>query len=72
MLGPKLWYLELGIDPTNNVEVLEIHINLSVGSDFRDVSPVEAVYRGGKQTFEVNVEVKKLITYKKRSNQTKD
>lgn len=50
----------IGIDPTNNVEVLENHINLSVGRDFRDVSPVEGVYQGGKQTLEVNVEIKKI------------
>ena len=50
----------IGIDPTNNVEVLENHINLSVGRDFRDVSPVEGVYQGGKQTLEVTVEVKKI------------
>jgi len=50
----------IGIDPTNNVEVLENHINLCVGRDFRDVSPVEGVYQGGKQTLEVTVEVKKI------------
>ena len=50
----------IGLDPTNNVEVLENHINLCVGRDFRDVSPVEGVYQGGKQTLEVTVEVKKI------------
>ena len=33
----------IGLDPTNNVEVLENHINLCVGRDFRDVSPIEGV-----------------------------
>lgn len=50
----------IGLDPTNNVEVLENHINLCVGRDFRDVSPVEGVYQGGKHTLEVIVEVKKI------------
>lgn len=50
----------IGLDPTNNVEVLENHINLCVGRDFRDVSPVEGVYQGGKQTLEVTVEIKKI------------
>lgn len=50
----------IGVDPTNNVEVLENHINVSVGRDFRDVSPVEGVYQGGRQTMEVTVEVKKI------------
>lgn len=50
----------IGLDPTNNVEVLENHIILSVGRDFRDVSPVEGVYQGGGHTLEVVVEVKKI------------
>lgn len=50
----------IGLDPTNNVEVLENHINLCVGRDFRDVSPVEGVYQGGKHTLEVTVNVKKI------------
>lgn len=49
-----------GLDPTNNVEVLENHINLCVGRDFRDVSPVEGVYQGGKHTLEVKVNVEKI------------
>ena len=50
----------VGLDPTNNVEVLENHINLCVGRDFRDVSPIEGVYLGGKNTLEVNVNVEKV------------
>ena len=50
----------IGLDPTNNVEVLENHINISVGRDYRDVSPVEGVYQGGPHTLEVTVEVKKI------------
>lgn len=50
----------VGLDPTNNVEVLENHINVCVGRDFRDVSPVEGVYQGGNNTLEVTVEVKQI------------
>jgi transglutaminase-like putative cysteine protease len=50
----------IGLDPTNNVEVLENHIVLCVGRDFRDVSPVEGVYQGGKNTLEVDVDVKQI------------
>lgn len=50
----------IGLDPTNNVEVLENHINLCVGRDFRDVSPVEGVYQGGNHTLEVKVSVEKI------------
>lgn len=51
----------IGLDPTNNVEVLENHINLCVGRDFRDVSPVEGVYQGGEHTLEVKVSVEKIV-----------
>ena len=50
----------IGLDPTNNVEVLENHINLCVGRDFRDVSPIEGVYLGGMHTLEVKVQVEKI------------
>ena len=51
----------IGLDPTNNVEVLENHINLCVGRDFRDVSPIEGVYQGGMNTLEVKVFVEKIM-----------
>lgn len=51
----------IGLDPTNNVEVLENHINLCVGRDFRDVSPIEGVYQGGMHTLEVKVQVEKIV-----------
>ena len=51
----------IGLDPTNNVEVLENHINLCVGRDFRDVSPIEGVYQGGMNTLEVKVLVEKIM-----------
>lgn len=50
----------IGLDPTNNVEVLENHINLCVGRDFRDVAPIEGVYQGGMHTLEVKVQVEKI------------
>lgn len=50
----------IGLDPTNNVEVLENHIIMCVGRDYQDVSPVEGVYQGGSHTLEVNVSVKKI------------
>ena len=50
----------IGLDPTNNVEVLENHINLCVGRDYRDVSPIEGVYQGGMHTLEVKVNVEKI------------
>ena len=51
----------VGLDPTNNVEVLDHHIIISVGRDYRDVSPVEGVYQGGPHTLDVMVEVHKLL-----------
>lgn len=50
----------IGLDPTNNVEVLENHIILCKGRDYTDVSPLQGVYHGGKHTLEVRVEVTKL------------
>ena len=50
----------MGLDPTNNVEVLENHIIMCVGRDYQDVSPVEGVYHGGPHTLEVVVDVKKI------------
>ena len=51
----------VGLDPTNNVEVLDHHIIISVGRDYRDVSPVEGVYQGGTHTLDVIVDVQKLL-----------
>jgi len=50
----------VGLDPTNNVEVLDKHIIISVGRDYRDVSPVEGVYHGGNHTLDVSVLVEKI------------
>jgi len=50
----------IGLDPTNNVEVLENHIILCIGRDYSDISPVEGVYSGGKHDLTVKVNVKAL------------
>ena len=50
----------VGLDPTNNVEVLENHIIMCVGRDYQDVSPVEGVYHGGNHTLDVKVNVRKI------------
>ena len=50
----------IGLDPTNNVEVLENHVVLCKGRDYSDVSPLQGVYHGGPHTLEVKVEVIKL------------
>lgn len=50
----------IGLDPTNNVEVLDNHIILCVGRDYRDVSPVEGVYQGGTHALTVKVDVTKI------------
>lgn len=50
----------VGLDPTNNVEALDHHILMSVGRDYRDVSPVEGVYQGGKHTLDVQVDVERI------------
>lgn len=47
----------IGLDPTNQVEALNQHIRVSAGRDYADVSPVEGVYRGGKQSLRVEVSV---------------
>lgn len=51
----------VGLDSTNNVEVLDHHILMCVGRDYRDVSPVEGVYQGGNHTLNVIVDVQKLL-----------
>ncbi|MEG0260444.1 MAG: transglutaminase family protein [Lysinibacillus sp.] len=53
----------IGLDPTNNVEVLENHIILSIGRDYLDVSPMEGVYTGGRHQLNVKVEVKSIDHY---------
>lgn len=48
----------LGIDPTNNIWVMENHVKLSVGINFKDCTPVKGTFKGiAKQTLSVAVSI---------------
>lgn len=48
----------LGLDPTNNCAVSDLHVRLAIGRNFSDCSPVKGTYKGtAKQTLEVGVSV---------------
>jgi transglutaminase-like putative cysteine protease len=52
------FYGWLGLDPTNNCVVNDLHVRLAVGRNFSDCSPVKGTYKGmAKQTLEVGVSV---------------
>jgi transglutaminase-like putative cysteine protease len=52
------FYGWLGLDPTNNCVVSDLHVRLAVGRNFSDVSPVRGTYKGtAQQTLEVGVSV---------------
>ncbi len=52
------FYGWLGLDPTNNCVVSDLHVRLAVGRNFSDVSPVKGTYKGtAQQTLEVGVSV---------------
>ena len=52
------FYGWLGIDPTNNCVVNDLHVRLAIGRNFNDCSPVKGTYKGtAKQTLEVGVAV---------------
>jgi transglutaminase-like putative cysteine protease len=52
------FYGWLGIDPTNNCMVNDLHVRLAIGRSFNDCSPVKGTYKGtAKQTLEVGVSV---------------
>ncbi|HMO62342.1 MAG TPA: transglutaminase family protein [Ferruginibacter sp.] len=52
------YYGWLGLDPTNNCVVNDLHVRLAVGRSFSDVSPVRGTYKGtAKQALEVGVSV---------------
>ena len=52
------FYGWLGIDPTNNCVVNDLHVRLAIGRSFSDCSPVKGTYKGtAKQTLEVGVSV---------------
>jgi transglutaminase-like putative cysteine protease len=48
----------LGLDPTNNCFVNDLHVRLAVGRNFTDCSPVKGTYKGtSNHTLEVGVSV---------------
>ncbi len=48
----------LGLDPTNNCFVNDLHVRLAVGHNFNDCSPVKGAYKGiADHTLEVGVSV---------------
>jgi transglutaminase-like putative cysteine protease len=48
----------LGLDPTNNCFVNDLHVRLAVGRSFSDCSPVKGTYKGtSNHTLEVGVSV---------------
>jgi len=52
------FYGWLGLDPTNNCIVSDLHVRLAIGRNFSDCSPVKGTYKGTtKQTLEVGVSV---------------
>ncbi|MBS1509329.1 MAG: transglutaminase family protein [Bacteroidetes bacterium] len=52
------FYGWMGIDPTNNCVVNDLHVRLAIGRNFSDCSPVRGTYKGtAKQTLEVGVSV---------------
>lgn len=52
------FYGWLGLDPTNNCVVNDLHVRLAVGRNFSDCSPVKGTYKGtAKQSLEVGVSV---------------
>ena len=52
------FYGWLGLDPTNNCFVNDLHVRLAVGRNFSDVSPVKGTYKGtSNHTLEVGVSV---------------
>ena len=52
------FYGWLGLDPTNNCIVNDLHVRLAIGRNFSDCSPVKGTYKGtAKQALEVGVSV---------------
>jgi transglutaminase-like putative cysteine protease len=52
------FYGWLGLDPTNNCVVNDLHVRLAIGRSFMDCSPVKGTYKGtAKQVLEVGVSV---------------
>jgi transglutaminase-like putative cysteine protease len=52
------FYGWMGLDPTNNCVVDDLHVRLAVGKNFSDCSPVKGTYKGtSDHTLEVGVSV---------------
>lgn len=52
------FYGWLGLDPTNNCMVNDLHVRLAIGRSFSDVSPVKGTYKGtSRHTLEVGVTI---------------
>ncbi|MEO6316352.1 MAG: transglutaminase family protein, partial [Chitinophagaceae bacterium] len=52
------FYGWLGLDPTNNCMVNDLHVRLATGRSFSDVSPVKGTYKGtSEHTLEVGVTI---------------
>jgi transglutaminase-like putative cysteine protease len=52
------FYGWLGLDPTNNCVVDDLHVRLAIGKNFSDCSPVKGTYKGtSDHTLEVGVSV---------------
>ncbi len=52
------FYGWLGLDPTNNCMVDDLHVRLAIGRSFSDVSPVKGTYKGTSvHTLEVGVTI---------------
>jgi len=61
----------LGLDPTNNCIVNDLHVRLAVGRNFTDCSPVKGTYKGtSEQTLEVGVTVSYEDGYSKEDFNT--
>lgn len=52
------YYGWIGLDPTNDCVVNDLHVRLAIGRNFSDCSPVKGTYKGSaKQSLEVGVSV---------------
>lgn len=48
----------LGLDPTNNIWVMDTHVKLAVGLNFNDCTPVKGTFKGlAKQSLAVSVSI---------------
>ena len=53
----------IGFDPTNNVRAEERHIKIAVGRDYKDISPHQGFFKGGKtKSMKIRVYIEKIKT----------